>query len=136
MGCSAGKHLTTSPEVSSSSHTKENGHTSDVPQHSLESSSQNYKRKDSSNSISSIKEPDIPDAKHNENPVLSKDKNEERSLAKRPAPIRSGDSCSDAAKPIPFSQVRVQMTRSQIEFFRMLDEKIEKGPDYISETDS
>lgn len=140
MGCSASKRLTTSPDPSSSSQsTKENGwlsHTSDVPRHSVESSSHSFKRKDSSNSISSIKEPDIPDTSHKESPVSQKDKNEERSFAKRPSPIRSNDSCSNSTKPAPINQVRVQMTRSQIEFFRMLDEKIEKGPDYISETDS
>ena len=38
--------------------------TADVPRHSLESSSHNSTRKDSSNSISSIKEPDIPEPKN------------------------------------------------------------------------
>jgi len=140
MGCSAGKHLTTSPEVSSSSHsTKENGwaaHSPDVPRHSLESSAHNSKRKDSNNSISSVKEPDMPEPKNDMYTVLSKEKNEDRTFAKRPVPIRSNDNCGTPPKPIPLNQVRVQMTRSQIEFFRMLDKKIDEGPDYISETDS
>lgn len=140
MGCSAGKHLTTSPEISSSSHsTKENGwtmHSPDVPRHSLESSSHNSTRKDSSNSISSIKEPDIPEPKNDMFSATSgKDKSEDRTFAKRPAPNRSNDTCG-TPKPIPLNQVRVQMTRSQTEFFKMLDKKIDEGPDYISETDS
>lgn len=50
------------------------GFLSDVPRHSVESSSHSFKRKDSSNSIASIKEPDIPDTSHKESPVLQKDK--------------------------------------------------------------
>lgn len=46
-------------------------HITDVPRHSLESSALNIKRKDSSNSISSVKEPDIPEPK---NDIFSKDK--------------------------------------------------------------
>lgn len=141
MGCSAGKHMTTSPEVSSSSHsssqsTKENGctvHTPDVPRHSLESSALNIKRKDSSNSISSVKEPDIPEPK---NDIFSKDKNEDRIFSKKTVPIRSNDNFCTTPKPVPVNQIRVQMTKSQLEFFRMLDQKIDAGPDYISETDS
>lgn len=140
MGCSAGKHLTTSPEASSSSHsTKENGfspHTSDVPRHLLESSAHCIKRKDSSNSISSVKEPDIPEPKNDVCSRPLKNKNEDKPVAKKPVPIKSGDSCSSSPKPIPINQVRVQMTKSQIEFFSMLDRKIAEGPDYISETDS
>ena len=47
---------------------------SDVPRHSLESSAHNNKRKDSNNSISSVKEPDIPEPKNDMYSVLSKDK--------------------------------------------------------------
>ncbi|KAJ7339523.1 hypothetical protein OS493_005922 [Desmophyllum pertusum] len=141
MGCSAGKHMTTSPEVSSSSHSvKENGstvHTPDVPRHSLESSTAlNCKRKDSSNSISSVKEPDIPEPKTDMFSILSKDKNEDRILSRRPVPLRSNDNCCTAPKAIPLNQIRLQMTRSQLEFFRMLDQKIDEGPDYVSEADS
>lgn len=46
-------------------------HIADVPRHSLESSALNIKRKDSSNSISSVKEPDIPEPK---NDIFCKDK--------------------------------------------------------------
>lgn len=46
----------------------------DVPRHSLESSALNTKRKDSSNSISSVKEPDIPEPKNDMFSLLSKDK--------------------------------------------------------------
>ncbi|XP_073242968.1 uncharacterized protein [Porites lutea] len=141
MGCSAGKHLTTSPELSTSSHsTKENGHathTPDVPRHSLESSTHNLKRKDSSNSVSSVKEPDIPDPNNDMYSVISTKKVDERTFARRPIPInRSSESCGAPPKPIPINQVRVQMTKSQTEFFKMLDKKIDEGPDYISETDS
>ncbi|XP_020618878.1 uncharacterized protein LOC110056706 [Orbicella faveolata] len=136
MGCSAGKHMTTSPEVSSSSHSaKENGctvHTPDVPRHSLESSALNTKRKDSSNSISSVKEPDIPEPKND----INKDKNEDRILSKKTVPIRPNDNFCTTPKPVPVNQIRVQMTKSQLEFFRMLDQKIDAGPDYISETES
>jgi len=45
-------------------------HITDVPRHSLESSALNTKRKDSSNSISSVKEPDIPEPKND----INKDK--------------------------------------------------------------
>ncbi|KAL9988316.1 hypothetical protein ACROYT_G002749 [Oculina patagonica] len=132
--------MTTSPEVSSSSHsTKENGcavHSPDVPRHSLESSALNSWRKDSSNSISSIKEPDIPEPKNDMFSILSKDKNEDRILSKKPIPIRSSDNCCTTPKPVPVNQIRVQMTKSQLEFFRMLDQKIDAGPDYVSETES
>ena len=46
----------------------------DVPRHSLESSAHNSKRKDSNNSISSIKEPDMPEPKNDMYTVLSKEK--------------------------------------------------------------
>jgi len=128
--------MTTSPEVSSSSHSaKENGctvHTPDVPRHSLESSALNTKRKDSSNSISSVKEPDIPEPKND----INKDKNEDRILSKKTVPIRPNDNFCTTPKPVPVNQIRVQMTKSQLEFFRMLDQKIDAGPDYISETES
>ena len=45
--------------------------TSDVPRHSLESSTHNLKRKDSSNSVSSVKEPDIPDTDNDMYSVIS-----------------------------------------------------------------
>lgn len=139
MGCAAGKHMTTSPEVSSSSHsTKENGctvHTPDVPRHSLESSALKNNRKDSSNSISSVKEPDIPEPKSDVS-LVSKDKNEDQILLRKPMPLRTNDNCCAAPKSVPINQVRVQMTKSQLEFFKMLDQKIAEGPDYVSETES
>lgn len=139
MGCSAGKHMTTSPEVSSSSHsTKENGcsvHTPDVPRHSLESSALKNSRKDSSNSITSVKEPDIPEPK-NDISSVTKDKNEDGIPRRKPTPIRTNDNHCAAPKSVPINQVRMQMTKSQLEFFRMLDQKIAEGPDYVSEAES
>ena len=46
----------------------------DVPKHSLESSARTIKRKDSNNSISSVKEPDIPEPKNDVYTTLPKDK--------------------------------------------------------------
>lgn len=159
MGCAAGKQVSGSPEVSSSTHVtavskeKENGWSPLVSENQRKAtkgdlSLLNNKKKDSSRSESSVAcksslqcpEREIPNTKvqylATSKPACQESSDSNSNVKKPTFQNRTGTNNDVGAKPVPLGQIRMQMTQSQMDFFKMLDSKINEGPDYISETDT
>ncbi|XP_032234597.2 uncharacterized protein LOC5509769 [Nematostella vectensis] len=159
MGCSAGKHVSASPELSTNTqisnvvtsfpNQKENGWTNSgvvdmpPPRNTAQTIRRNSK-KDSTQSSPNNSECDVHEnaskpvllpKKVTPVPVLSKlnkEKDNGNLLKKNTQNRRNTDDLP--SRPQQIGQQKMMLTQSQTDFFTMLDRKIEAGEDYISDT--
>lgn len=137
MGCAAGKPTASSPEVSTEV-TRENGWQTIGVEKTLE-----YVKNNSSVTIESERSEPLNESNLDCNDIISgtqgQDRNSEMTETKVPThqPKRKFTPGVDApARSIPLKHMNSMATRSQLEFFVMLDRKIAEGPDYTSEAES